>query len=87
VQIAYDEVCPDAVLIAEHPAEAALATSFSGIPENSVPAEPLKTMLYINFLVIKHNNKIAWKCITSYAGMKIFLLAHSGAGYARPGRN
>jgi hypothetical protein len=51
VQIAYDEVCPDAVLIAEHPAEAALATSFSGIPENSVPAEPLKTMQYINFFV------------------------------------
>jgi tryptophanyl-tRNA synthetase len=54
VQIAYDEVCPVVILIAEHPAEAALATSFSGIPENSVPAGSLKTPDYIKISVIKH---------------------------------
>ena len=69
MQIAYDEVCPDVALIAEHPAEDALATSFSGIPENSVPAESLKTMQYINFLVIKHNNHKN-PLRASYSGLK-----------------
>jgi len=53
VQIAYDEVCPVVILIAEHLAEAALATSFSGTPENSVPAGVPKAMNYIRFINVK----------------------------------